>query len=132
MVIISVSPSHTERPHINLWRVALWFRTAMNREGSTGPLTLPFTRSLIPLTHLLDLLCSLCITHCACARSAALIQLLARSLTHSRACAKVNENDLILTHSVLAIALEVIYQPYACAFMYNAIALVAFISLYTL
>ena len=31
--------------------VALWFKTAKNRDFSTGPLTRLFTRSLAPLTH---------------------------------------------------------------------------------
>ena len=31
--------------------VVLWFKTAINRDVSTGPLARPFARSLAPLTH---------------------------------------------------------------------------------
>ena len=56
-------------------RGALWFRTAMNPDLSTGPLARPFDRSLAPLTHSLALHCLLC--SCAPLRS------LGRSLAHS-------------------------------------------------
>ena len=54
--------------------MALWLRTAVNRDVSTGPLARPFTRSLALLTFFV--LVSL-------ARSAALIHSLACSVPHS-------------------------------------------------
>ena len=39
--------------------VAMWFKTAMNRDVSSGPLALAFARSLAPLTHSLAPLYSL-------------------------------------------------------------------------
>ena len=54
---------------------AQWGRTAKNWVISTGPLASLFAHSLAPLTHLLAPHSSLC--------SAALIHLLARSITHS-------------------------------------------------
>ena len=53
-----------------------WFKTAKNRERSTGPLARLFARSLILLTHLL-------------AGFAALIRLFARSLTQPQARGKI-------------------------------------------
>ena len=52
---------------------ALWFKTAMSRDVSTGPLARPFARSLALLTRLLALPCSL--------RSRAPLRSLGRLLT---------------------------------------------------
>ena len=54
-----------ERIDLKLWNTigyisALWFEITMNRDGSTGSLARPFTRSCTPLIHLLVLPCSLC------------------------------------------------------------------------
>ena len=38
---------------------ALWSKTTKNSDVSTGPLVRPFARSLVPLTQLLSLPCSL-------------------------------------------------------------------------
>ena len=47
------------RRHSVVAAIALWFRTAMNRDVSTGPLAFPSARSLVPLKHSLALPCSL-------------------------------------------------------------------------
>ena len=76
--------------------VAVWFRAAMNRDGSTGPLACPLTCPLAPLTHSLAPPCSL---H----SQAPIIHSLA-PLTHS-AHGKVDDlmtkNQAVLSHGAL-------------------------------
>ena len=63
-------------------RLALWFRTTMSRDVSTGPLARSFAYLLAPLT---DSLAPHCLLRwrASLACFAALIRSLARSLTHS-------------------------------------------------
>ena len=80
---------------------ALWFSTTKNHNKSIGPLARPFARFLSPLTHLLTSHC--CLRLCTPLRS--FINSLSHSLTHSRACGKVNDwisqRQDILNHSTV-------------------------------
>ena len=92
--------AHTQSLDGNLWRkrdsnndyckmvpndLTLWSRTTKNPDVSIGPLACPFTRSLAQLAHTLA-------PYCLLRSCAALIRSLARrSLTHSRASGKVND-----------------------------------------
>ena len=89
-----------------------WFRAAKNRDVSTEPHACS-VHSFARTTHSFaysKLLASL-------ARSSALIHLLARSLTNSRACGKVHDsmsqNDLIMSHSA-NVRIPHIEALYAC------------------
>ena len=72
---------------------AQWFRTAMNREGSTGPLARPFTRT----AH--SVACSALLT--SLARSALLrsfVRSLADSLTHGKVDDQMSCYQAVLNH----------------------------------
>ena len=74
-------------------RGALWFRSAKNRDVSTGPLARPFARSLAPLTRSLAPDCSL--------RSRPPPRSLVRSLAHfAHSLARGTVNDWMAILSV--------------------------------
>ena len=83
------------------WRDTLWFKTAKNRDVSTGAHARLIAYSLAMLTHSLAphyWLRTTCFAHALCCAHS-----FTRSLTHSRAHGKVNDsmsqNDLFLSNS---------------------------------
>jgi len=70
---------------------ALWFRSAKNRDVSTGPLARPFARLLAPLTRSLAPDCSL--------RSHPPLRSLIRSLARGKVYNLMSQLHIVLNHS---------------------------------
>ena len=82
-------------------KIALWFRTALNRDVSNGQLACPIVRSLVPLTYLLAPHCSLC--------SRALLRSFICSHTHSQARGKVND-----WYRTIRVSWTIVYERKDC------------------